>query len=309
MQTSSQVRPGRPGRSTHRAARWSLALAGILALGLAPIVSAAPPAPSAGSVTVDGDPSDWSLAADEFADLTHGGVADREVVGHLYLRYDCDTETLFGLVLLTGDNQALVSRPENAYLRIGTSGKLVSGESGNNGTPPDFAWVNSDGALADGYEVSAPLAPGSYTIRAHVLIPDDSADGYASIDNVSRATPLEIVCTQPTPTPTPTPEPTATPTPEPTATPTPEPTATPTPEPTATPAPTETPAPTGSVSPTATPNPTATPTPEPTGSVSPTATPNPTGTPAPTASVAPTATVEADPSPDRFGHRADEGRS
>ena len=203
MHATIQVRPGRPGRSTHRTARWSLVFAGILALGLAPIVSAAPPVPSAGSVTVDGDTSDWSLAADQFADLTHGGVAGRPVVGHLYLRYDCDTETLFGLVLLTGDNRALVSRPENAYLRIGTTGKLVSGESGNNGTPPDFSWVDSDGALALGYEVSAPLAPGSYTIRSHVLIPDDSSDGYASIDNISRATPLEIDCTEPTPTPTP----------------------------------------------------------------------------------------------------------
>jgi len=54
-------------------------------------------------------------------------------------------------VLLTGENRALVSRPENAYLRIGTTGKLVSGESGNNGTPPDFSWVDSDGALALGY--------------------------------------------------------------------------------------------------------------------------------------------------------------
>src|SRR6187397_552179 len=94
MHASVQVRPGRRGRSTHRMARWSIALGAILALGLAPIVAAAPPAPSAGSITVDGATSDWSLGADRFADLTHGGVAGRTVVGHLYLRYDCETETL-----------------------------------------------------------------------------------------------------------------------------------------------------------------------------------------------------------------------
>ena len=197
-----------------RAMRWSLALTGLLIIGLVPIASAAPPTPSAGTAVVDGDPSEWSLTADRYADLTRGGIADREVVGGLFLRYDCESETLFGLVLLADGYGALVSRPENAYLRIGTTGKLVSGESGNDGTPPDFSWVDSDGELARGYEVSAPLAPGSYTLRSHILIPDDSEDGYATVDNVSRATPLEPVCEKPTPTPTPTP--TATPTPTPT---------------------------------------------------------------------------------------------
>jgi hypothetical protein len=243
------------GRADRRSLGGAAALAGVLILALAPIASAAPPAPSAGSATVDGDTSDWSLAADQFADLTHGGVAGRTVVGHLYLRYDCDSETLYGLVLLIDGNKALVSRPENAYLRIDGSGKLVSGESGNDGTPPDFAWVDSDGEFATGYEASGSLAPGSYTIRSHVLIPDDSVDGYASIDNVSRATPLVTECVEPTPTPTATPSAT----PEPTATPTPSGSVEPTATPSATPEPTATPTPSGSVEPTATPDPTATP--------------------------------------------------
>jgi hypothetical protein len=254
----------------NRTGHWALAAAGILTFGLVQGVLAAPPNPSPGTVVVDGAIGDWSLSDDHFADMTRGGVAGRPVLGGLYLRYDCETETLFGLVLLDAKD-ALVDRPENAYLRIGTTGKLVSGESGNDGNPPDFSWVDSDGTLAAGYEVSAPLAPGSFTIRAHVLIPWDDADGYEAVDNVSRATPLEIECVEPTPTPTPAPTEEPNPTPTPTPAPTEEPNPTPTPAPTEEPNPTPTPAPTEEPNPTPTPAPTETPD----GSVAPaTGTPN-----------------------------------
>ena len=174
---------------------------------------------------------------------------------------------------MTQGNRAQVSRPENAYLRIGTTGKLVSGLSGNDGTPPDFSWVDSDGELARGYEVSASLAPGSYTIRSHVLIPEDSADGYAPVDNISRADPARdrLRAAHPDPDrhagrrarrrrrssihPDPHPDGDAGRDPHSTATPT----------PTVPPDPTPTPTPDGSVAPTE--GPTATPTPD--GSVAP----------------------------------------
>ena len=72
------------------------------------------------------------------------------------------------------------------------------------------------------------MTPGSHTVRAHVLRPDDSADGYQNVDNIGRADPLELVCEKATPTPTPT----ATPTEAPTGTPggTTAPTATPEPK-------------------------------------------------------------------------------
>ena len=260
-----------------RSGRWALAAAGLLTFGLVQGAIAAPPVPSSGTATVDGDPSEW-VAGDHFADLTRGGVAGRAVVGSLSLRYDCETETLFALVLIDEPDVALATRPENAYLRIGTTGKLVSGESGNDGTPPDFSWVDSDGTYAAGYEASAHLAPGSFTIRSHILIlNEEEEDGYDAVDNVSRATPLEIECVEPTPTPTPTPAPTEEP--NPTPTPTPAPTEEPNPTPTATPAPTEEP------------NPTPTSTPD--GSVAP-ATGTPNVTLPPTDSVMP-ATTDASP--------------
>jgi hypothetical protein len=188
------------------------ALLALSVLGPAAVAAGSPPVPSSGSVTVDGSSSDWSLAADHFADLTDSGNATKPVVAKLYLRYDCGSGTLYALVLGVDGTQFRQTRPENAYIRIDGAGKAVSGESGNDGTPPDFSWVNPDGTLADGFEGSAPLAPGSHTVRAHVLRPDDSSDGYQTVDNIGRADALQLTCETATPTPTPTPTATAAPT-------------------------------------------------------------------------------------------------
>jgi hypothetical protein len=202
----------------------------------APASFAAAPHPSAGSATVDGSIADWSLSGDFFGDMTDAGVDGRPVRAKLYLQYDCDAEVLYGLVLVQGDEKARRDRPDEAYIRIDGSGKLMSATYGDDGTPPDFEWVNPNGEAADGWEGSGSLAPGSYTLRAHVLVADDSADGYTPMDVVGRNVPLVIDCgevgpTEGTPTPTP-----VTPTP---VTPTP---VTPTPKPT--------PAETGGVAPT-----------------------------------------------------------
>jgi hypothetical protein len=205
MRTSVRHRfvQGRGGRLV-RPIGWAAAAA-LLALSVlspAGVGAANPPSPTYGTAVVDGSINEWSLSGDVFADMTEDGYANKPVVAHLYLRYDCDSTTLFALVLGNDGVQFRQTRPENAYVRIDGSGKLFSGNSGNNGTPPDFAWVNGNGTLADGYEGSGKLDPGSYTIRAHALQPDNSADGYKEIDNIGRSAPLVIECAKPTPTPT-----------------------------------------------------------------------------------------------------------
>lgn len=203
--------PIRRSRGSTRVVVSAVSAAMLLAAALAPVSMAAAPTPSAGSATVDGDPSEWSVGADFFSDMTDAGDASKPVRAKLWLRYDCDAEVLYALVLATGDEQVLQSRPAEAYLRIDGSGKLVSGDSGNDGTAPDFAWVNGDGSLADGFEASGPLGPGEYTLRAHVLVADDSSDGYTPMDTVGRDVPLVIDCGDEEPvvgTPTPTPTPT-----------------------------------------------------------------------------------------------------
>ncbi len=204
------------GRRRMPAARTTaVVLAGSLLLlaVIAPASFAAAPNPSAGSVSVDGDTGDWSLGADFFADMTDAGRVDQPVRAKLYLRYDCDVEVLYGLVLAQGDEKGLQTRPDEAYIRIDGTGKLMSATYGDDGTPPDFAWVNGDGTLADGWEASGSLEPGTYTVRAHILIVDDSADGYTPMDPIGGAVPLVIDCGAVEPTAAPTPNPTPTPTP------------------------------------------------------------------------------------------------
>jgi hypothetical protein len=211
MRTSVRHRfvRGRGGR-IFRPFGWAAAAA-LLALSVlspAMVGAANPPQPTYGSAVVDGKTGDWDLTNDRFAAMTDNGYVDKPTVAYLYLRYDCDTETLYALVLGVDGNQFRQTRPENAYIRIDGSGKLFSGNSGNNGTPPDFEWVNGDGTLADGFEGSGKVDAADHTVRAHILRPDNSPDGYESVDNISRDVPLVLKCAKPTPTPTPKPTPT-----------------------------------------------------------------------------------------------------
>ncbi len=173
----------------HRRA-WVL-LAPIAALALALPVFAVAPIPAPGVAVIDGDPGEWT-AADFFADMKHEGST--KVVGSLSLRYDCESGVLSALVTANDGVGFLVNRPENAYVRIDGVSKIVDGESGNDGTPPDFAWVGVDGDSATGYEASGLVEPGEHTIRVHVLMFDDSEDGYLTIDSDPRTGPLTLDC-------------------------------------------------------------------------------------------------------------------
>jgi hypothetical protein len=179
------------------------ATAGVLLLTAALVPAsmlAAAPTPAEGSATVDGNIGDWSLGTDFFADM-NDGVDGHPVRAKFYAKYDCDAEVLYGLVLVQGDEKARQDRPDEAYINIDGSNEVDS----NSGA---FAWVNGDGTLADGFEGSTDLAPGDYTLRVHILVADDSADGYTPMDLIGRNVPLVIECagvapTQGTPTPTP----------------------------------------------------------------------------------------------------------
>jgi hypothetical protein len=233
----------------------------LIAAAFAPTSLAAAPFPNAGTAVVDGDPSEW-VAGDHFADMTADGNPANDTVATLSLRYDCEAGTLFALVDAVDGVQLKQDRPDQAYIQIDGSGKAVQASTGNDGTPPDFSWVNGDGARADGYEASLPLAPGSYTIRAHVLIPWDDSDGYLTIDTTPRHSPLTIECVEPTPTPSEEPSGSVEPSEEPSATPSEEPSGSvePSEEPSGSVAPSESPAgptdePSGAVAPaTGTPN-------------------------------------------------------
>ena len=88
----------------------------------------------------------------------------------------------------------LRDRPENAFLRVNGSGKLVSARSGDDGKAPDFAWVGRSGAGARGWEASGRLRPGTYRLRVHVLLKWRDADGYLPLDAAPRELKLVIRC-------------------------------------------------------------------------------------------------------------------
>ena len=197
MARGSFGRIGGSGRSRLSAAFLAAGMLTIAGAAFPLLAGASAPNPSAGTATIDGDPGEWDLAADLFAPMTSGGDPSRPVLATFYARYDCATGVLAGLVLVKDGEHGQQTRPENAYLRIDGLGKAVSGLSGDDGTPPDFAWVHPDGTFADGFEASLSLAPGTYTIRAHILIDDNTSDGYTSYDTVPRDGPLVLSCTAP----------------------------------------------------------------------------------------------------------------
>lgn len=176
------------GRRT-RAAMTLGAIAAAFAIAL-PVLAAAP-VPAKGTATVDGNSSEW--VADDFFSAMKGSTSTT-TWGTLSLRYDCSSRVLSAYVRAEDGVTFLASRPENAFIRIDGAGKLVSGESGNNGVPPDFAWVGLEGTGAFGYEASGVVAPGEHTVRAHVLMVDGSADGYMSLDSDPRTGPLTLNC-------------------------------------------------------------------------------------------------------------------
>lgn len=139
-------------------------------------VSAAAPAPAPNygdDITVDGVYSEWNLGADYFADMYRAGNPAKIVESKLYLRYDCSENVMYALVLEETPAEAELSA-DDAWIAIGLiQDKVVSGNSGNDGVPPDFSWVYNGEDLV-GYEASFAIDEGTYNIIAHLNVYDDS---------------------------------------------------------------------------------------------------------------------------------------
>jgi hypothetical protein len=145
----------------------------LLVLSLSTVLAAAasPPEPTYGTAVVGGGYDEWDLNADFFANMYEAGQSDKDLMSKLYLRYDCATETVYALVLAKEEGFTPDQTADNAWIRITELGNapVVDGNSGNDGTPPDFAWTY-DGADLVGYEASFSLAPGTYEIEAHINV-------------------------------------------------------------------------------------------------------------------------------------------
>ena len=149
--------------------------------------------------TVDGNYGEWDLTDDFFANMYRAGNPAKELESKAYLRYDCARNTMYVLVLTEPGVNALASGWESAaWAAIGSvSNKVYTGMSGNDGVPPDFAWVglSADGLTALGYEASFQLDTGSWCIIVHIQVFDsDASQTSATAGSPKDCLPFEITC-------------------------------------------------------------------------------------------------------------------
>src|SRR4029078_6554492 len=108
-------------------------------------------------IVIDGSEADWDAPALDFlSPIDEAGDPTKRVLASLYGRYDCGTGTFYVLVRSVPLWAILPSNADN-YVKLGQTQKLVDGNSGNNGIPPDFAYIGGQA-----WEASFQLAPGSY---------------------------------------------------------------------------------------------------------------------------------------------------
>lgn len=172
-----------------------LSLAGSTALGAMPF-------PSYGSAVVDGNRTEWDLQKDFFAAMYRAGNPNKKVEAKLHLRYDCDTKTMYVLVYQVGDIPIL-REPENTAIKVLELGSQaqVDGNTGNDGVPPDFQWVEPyrdkrGREVARGFEASFRIQPGQYNIQVHANVFDSGGSQTASTGSGpnSRSVALSIEC-------------------------------------------------------------------------------------------------------------------
>ena len=144
------------------------------------VASADPPYPLYGTRVVDGDYSDWNLTKDYYAAMYRAGWPEKPLESWLYLRYDCNTSTLY--ILVRGrPSVPVITSPTDAWVAVDViSNKAVTGTSGMDGIAPEFAWVEMGVAPGDtvaaGYEASISLGPGTYRLIVHANVYDDNEE-------------------------------------------------------------------------------------------------------------------------------------
>ena len=186
-----RITASRSAQACRKAAMAVLTLLLVLVIGALPVYGAIPPEPTYSSATVDGNYSEWDLANDFFARMYRAGKPEKKVESKLYLRYDCKTQTLYALVLAE-PGVTVLPQPSDAFIKLGNATKLVDGNYGDDGTPPDFAWIMENTTYI-GFEASTPLAPGNYAnLNVHVQVSDEGSQTSAVAD---RAILLDILCT------------------------------------------------------------------------------------------------------------------
>lgn len=160
-----------------------MALAALVAIGS--LLSLATPGravitPNIGVAVIDGDAGEWT-AADVVAPLYRAGMTNKPIEAYLSLRYDPYQTALYALVLSANGDNVILS-PDDAFIKLGNSTKLVDGDDGVDGVLPEFAWVGLPDAL--GFEAAVNLAPGLYpNFNVHLQVFWDGESQTAAVAN------------------------------------------------------------------------------------------------------------------------------
>ena len=153
-----------------------------LVLAIIPMASARADVINAGEADVDGLVTEWNPATDTVFNLYRNGSSSRPIEGKVYLRYDSDSSTLFAYAVSNNGTNVKTTTGSSAHVSlIHPSTTLVNGNSGDNGAAPDFKWVSKSGSYAKGFEASAVLAPGTYTINIAMQVKRGSSTYTASV--------------------------------------------------------------------------------------------------------------------------------
>jgi len=122
-------------------------------------------------IAVDGDISDWDLAADHFSVMYRDNDTTLQIDADAYLRYDTMSGNLFILVLARNGQ---VVRTINGQIVEVDGVRLIQSPYLDPTNPQEFAWVNinGDGTLAEGWEAAVPLSsdPPDHQIFIHTLL-------------------------------------------------------------------------------------------------------------------------------------------
>jgi hypothetical protein len=193
-----------------------MTLAIVLVLSIYGPVSAADQ-PTYGTAVIDGlYDGEWDLAGDFFANMYEAGNPTKDLLSKAYLRYDCNSKTMFVLVLdadLPGGNIAddgawPAREPTNAWVKIRAirSSNIVDGNDDNGGSPtgnpPEFSWVPFDGiegSTLEGWEGSFALDPGTYNIEIHVNM--NPGGRTSSTGKTQNEIQVSVQCDEPVPNP------------------------------------------------------------------------------------------------------------
>jgi len=145
--------------------------------------------PVAGTATVDGDISEWDLNADFAANMCTAGSIGTDGncegngkvnLSNLYARYNCDTDTLYVLVLENSPYTAEESNSDAWVTVGGNSNKVVKGGES------DFTWVRNDDGRAIGYEASFSLEAGiTANVQVHLNVSGNTSSTGKNGDTMS----------------------------------------------------------------------------------------------------------------------------